>query len=129
MRKEESQNFLLEPLLALTGSLTLKQTDTVSNLHKCDIASQLFLSGKLSIPEAILWLDRPNNHEFDDDTHPREGQKVFLDSNSDWTCKAICEKGATRRDDGYGRTNFYTMAVSSEQHYCWNMWMNGIDLF
>ncbi|KAI4333093.1 hypothetical protein L6164_017941 [Bauhinia variegata] len=53
-RKSESQTLLLEPLLALTGSLTLSQTDTVSNLHKCDIPTQLYLSGKLGIPEAIL---------------------------------------------------------------------------
>ncbi|XP_058006927.1 polyamine oxidase 1 isoform X3 [Hevea brasiliensis] len=53
-RKCESQAFLLEPLLALTGSLTLTQTETVSNLHKCDIPTQLYLSGKLGIPEAIL---------------------------------------------------------------------------
>ncbi|GAV88458.1 Amino_oxidase domain-containing protein [Cephalotus follicularis] len=50
----ESQTFLLEPLLALTGSLTLTQTEAVSNLHKCEIPTQLYLSGKLSIPEAIL---------------------------------------------------------------------------
>jgi polyamine oxidase len=53
-RKIENQNHLLEPLLALTGSLTLTKTDAVSNLHKCDIPTQLYLSGKLSIPEAIL---------------------------------------------------------------------------
>ena len=54
-RKTENQNHLLEPLLALTGSLTLTQADAVSSLHKCDIPTQLYLSGKLSIPEAILW--------------------------------------------------------------------------
>ncbi|OAY39979.1 polyamine oxidase 1 isoform X1 [Manihot esculenta] len=53
-RESESKTFLLEPLLALTGSLTLTQTETVSNLHKCDIPTQLYLSGKLGIPEAIL---------------------------------------------------------------------------
>ncbi|OIT40579.1 PREDICTED: polyamine oxidase 1 [Nicotiana attenuata] len=54
-RKNESQAFLLEPLLALTGSLTLTQAETVSNLHKCDIPRQLFLSNsKLGLPEAIL---------------------------------------------------------------------------
>jgi polyamine oxidase len=53
-RKSESQNHLLEPLLALTGSLTLTQTDAVSSLHKCEIHTQLYLSSKLSIPEAIL---------------------------------------------------------------------------
>ncbi|XP_057978587.1 polyamine oxidase 1 [Malania oleifera] len=51
-RKSENQTFLLEPLLALTGSLTLTQTDAVSSLHKCDI--QLFLGSNLGIPEAIL---------------------------------------------------------------------------
>ncbi|CAL5330732.1 hypothetical protein CsSME_00011611 [Camellia sinensis var. sinensis] len=55
MRKNESQAFLLEPLLALTGSLTLTQTDAVSGLHKCEIPRQLFLSSnKLGLPEAIL---------------------------------------------------------------------------
>ncbi|XP_059311612.1 polyamine oxidase 1 [Lycium barbarum] len=54
-RKTENQAFLLEPLLALTGSLTLKQAETVSSLHKCDIPRQLFLSNnKLGLPEAIL---------------------------------------------------------------------------
>ncbi|XP_059429789.1 polyamine oxidase 1 [Corylus avellana] len=53
-RKSESKNHLLEPLLALTGSLTLTQTDAVSSLHKCDIHTQLYLRGKLVIPEAIL---------------------------------------------------------------------------
>ncbi|XP_059651025.1 polyamine oxidase 1-like [Cornus florida] len=59
MRKEErksgSQNFLLEPLLALTGSLTLSQPDAVSGLHKCEIPRQLFhSSSKRGLPEAIL---------------------------------------------------------------------------
>ncbi|CAN4110329.1 unnamed protein product [Withania somnifera] len=54
-RKNESQAFLLEPLLALTGSLTLTQAETVSSLHKCDIPRQLFLgNSKLGLPEAIL---------------------------------------------------------------------------
>ncbi|MCD7469207.1 polyamine oxidase1, flavin-containing amine oxidoreductase [Datura stramonium] len=54
-RKNESQAFLLEPLLALTGSLSLTQAETVSSLHKCDIPRQLFLSNsKLGLPEAIL---------------------------------------------------------------------------
>ncbi|XP_055817887.1 polyamine oxidase 1 [Solanum dulcamara] len=54
-RKNESQAFLLEPLLALTGSLTLTQAETVSSLHKCDIPRQLFLSNsKLGLSEAIL---------------------------------------------------------------------------
>ncbi|KAK7375599.1 hypothetical protein VNO78_35506 [Psophocarpus tetragonolobus] len=53
-RKSESQTLLLEPLLALTGSLTMSKPETVSNIHKCDIPTQLYLSGKLGIPEAIL---------------------------------------------------------------------------
>lgn len=53
----ENQAFLLEPLLALTlnqGSLTLAQTETVPALHKCDIPTQLYLSRKIGIQEAIL---------------------------------------------------------------------------
>ncbi|KAB5520480.1 hypothetical protein DKX38_024799 [Salix brachista] len=53
-RKSESQTFLLEPLLALTGSLTLTQTEAVPSLHKCDIPTQLYLSGKVGLQEAIL---------------------------------------------------------------------------
>jgi len=53
-RESESQTLLLEPLLALTGSLTMSKPETVSNIHKCDIPTQLYLSGKLGIPEAIL---------------------------------------------------------------------------
>ncbi|GFZ02671.1 polyamine oxidase 1 [Actinidia rufa] len=54
-RKNDSQTFLLEPLLALTGSLTLTQSDAVSGLHKWEIPRQLFLSSnKLGLPEAIL---------------------------------------------------------------------------
>ncbi|PON57535.1 Flavin amine oxidase [Trema orientale] len=54
-RKSENQTFLLEPLLALTGSLTLTQTDTtVSGPHKCEIPTQLYLSSKIGIQEAIL---------------------------------------------------------------------------
>ncbi|XP_028784522.1 polyamine oxidase 1-like [Neltuma alba] len=53
-RKSENQTLLFEPLLALTGSLTLSQPDTVSNIHKWDIPTQLYLSGKLGIAEAIL---------------------------------------------------------------------------
>ncbi|KAL1300489.1 hypothetical protein HN51_045139 [Arachis hypogaea] len=52
-RKKENQSLLLEPLLALTGSLSLSQPDTVSNIHKCDIPTQLYLNGNLGIPEAI----------------------------------------------------------------------------
>lgn len=58
-RNSENQTFLLEPLLALTGSLTLTQPDTVSGPHKCEIPTQLYLSGKIGIQEAILWLDGP----------------------------------------------------------------------
>jgi polyamine oxidase len=54
-RQHDSQTFLLEPLLALTGSLTLTQSDAVSGLHKWEIPRQLFLSSnKLGLPEAIL---------------------------------------------------------------------------
>ncbi|XP_011025476.1 PREDICTED: polyamine oxidase 1 isoform X2 [Populus euphratica] len=53
-RKSESQAFLLEPLLALTGSLTLTQTEAVPSLHKCDIPTQLYLGGKVGLQEAIL---------------------------------------------------------------------------
>eukprot|EP00258_Populus_trichocarpa_P047155 XP_024463174.1 polyamine oxidase 1 isoform X2 [Populus trichocarpa] len=53
-RKSESQTFLLEPLLALTGSLTLTQTEAVPSLHKCDIPTHLYLSGKVGLQEAIL---------------------------------------------------------------------------
>lgn len=54
-RTIENKNFLLEPLLALTGSLTLTQTETVSSLHKCDIHTQLYLStSNFGISEAIL---------------------------------------------------------------------------
>lgn len=63
-RKSESQAFLLEPLLALTGSLALTQTDAVSGPHKCEIPTQLYLSSKIGIQEAILWLEEPV------DTHP-----------------------------------------------------------
>ncbi|GLT84197.1 hypothetical protein SLE2022_024440 [Rubroshorea leprosula] len=54
-RMSENQTFLLEPLLALTGSLTLTQTEAVSSIHKCDISTQLYLStGNFGISEAIL---------------------------------------------------------------------------
>ncbi|XP_015902157.3 polyamine oxidase 1 [Ziziphus jujuba] len=49
-RKSDNQTFLLEPLLALT----LTQTEAVSNLHKCEIPTQLYLSSKIGIQEAIL---------------------------------------------------------------------------
>ncbi|KAK6143171.1 hypothetical protein DH2020_023519 [Rehmannia glutinosa] len=50
-RKSENQCILLEPLLALTGSLALAQSDAVF-----DIPTQLFLlhSSKLAFPEALL---------------------------------------------------------------------------
>lgn len=69
-RESDSQAFLLEPLLALTGSLALTQTDSVSTLHKCDIPTQLFLSSNVGLSEAILWLNGPgdepdfNNHQI-----------------------------------------------------------------
>ncbi|KAK7243414.1 hypothetical protein RIF29_38209 [Crotalaria pallida] len=53
-RKSENQTLLLEPLLALTGSLPLSHPDTVSNIHKCDIPKQLYLRDQLGIPEAKL---------------------------------------------------------------------------
>ncbi|KAK4414487.1 Polyamine oxidase 1 [Sesamum alatum] len=55
-KSSENQSFLIEPLLALTGTLPLSQPDTVSNLHKFDIRRrQLFLhTSKLGVPEAIL---------------------------------------------------------------------------
>jgi hypothetical protein len=70
--RSESQNHLLEPFLALT----LTQADAVSGLHKCDIPTQLYLSGKLSIPEAILWLygpiETPHFVDNDDDDNADE---------------------------------------------------------
>ncbi|KAL0429231.1 UNVERIFIED_CONTAM: Polyamine oxidase 1 [Sesamum radiatum] len=55
-KSSENQSFLIEPLLALTGTLPLAQPDTVPNLHKFDIPRrQLFLhTSKLGVPEAIL---------------------------------------------------------------------------
>ncbi|KAI3445051.1 hypothetical protein Pfo_001716 [Paulownia fortunei] len=54
-KKIENQSFLIEPLLALTGSLPLAQPDAVSNLPKFDMPRQLFLhTSKLGVPEAIL---------------------------------------------------------------------------
>ncbi|KAL0464455.1 UNVERIFIED_CONTAM: Polyamine oxidase 1 [Sesamum latifolium] len=55
-KSSENQSFLIEPLLALTGTLPLAQPDTVSNLHKFDFPRrQLFLhTSKLGVPEAIL---------------------------------------------------------------------------
>ncbi|XP_050110194.1 polyamine oxidase 1-like isoform X2 [Malus sylvestris] len=48
--ESENQAFLLEPLLALTGSLSLTQNDAVSSL-KCDIPKRSYLSGKVGIAE------------------------------------------------------------------------------
>ncbi|XP_047976617.1 polyamine oxidase 1-like isoform X1 [Salvia hispanica] len=51
-RKNESQTFRIEPLIALSGSI---QQDAVSNLHKFDIPRQLFLrTSNLGAPKAIL---------------------------------------------------------------------------
>ncbi|KAE8666961.1 Polyamine oxidase 1 [Hibiscus syriacus] len=50
----KNKSLLLEPLLALTGPLTLTQLDTVSGRQKCDVPTQLYLKSKLGIPEAIL---------------------------------------------------------------------------
>ncbi|KAK8491429.1 hypothetical protein V6N13_046026 [Hibiscus sabdariffa] len=47
-RETENTSFLREPLLAFTES------DTVSGLQKYDVPTQLYLSGKLGISEAIL---------------------------------------------------------------------------
>ena len=69
-RKSESQSLLFEPLLALTGS-TLSQAEPVSNLHKCDIPTQLYLSGNFGIPEAILWLYGPIKKPHVDDNDER----------------------------------------------------------
>ncbi|GMH20614.1 hypothetical protein Nepgr_022455 [Nepenthes gracilis] len=53
-RSSESQTFLLEPLLALTSSLTSTQTETVPTLHKYELLRQIFLRSNLGLPEAIL---------------------------------------------------------------------------
>ncbi|KAL5995277.1 hypothetical protein ACLOJK_025335 [Asimina triloba] len=45
--------FLLQPLLALTESLSLTQQDAVSRLQKWDVARRFFINGKLVIQEAI----------------------------------------------------------------------------
>ncbi|MED6119307.1 polyamine oxidase1, flavin-containing amine oxidoreductase [Stylosanthes scabra] len=52
--EDGSQTQLQEPLLGLTESITMSRSDTVSNLHKCDIPKQLYLSGKRGMTEAIL---------------------------------------------------------------------------
>ncbi|KAL5540159.1 hypothetical protein UlMin_044038 [Ulmus minor] len=52
---QTNQTFLLEPLLALTaGTLTLTPAEAVAGPHKCDIPTQLYLSSKMGIQEAIL---------------------------------------------------------------------------
>lgn len=54
-RKGENQTtFLLEPLLTLTESLSITQTDGLSNLHKCDMGRRFLGSKKLGLPEAFL---------------------------------------------------------------------------
>ncbi|KZV30938.1 polyamine oxidase 1 [Dorcoceras hygrometricum] len=54
-RRSENQTFLLEPLLALTGSLTSSQPESRPSLHTIDIPQQLFLQAtKIRLPEAIL---------------------------------------------------------------------------
>ncbi|XP_052211585.1 polyamine oxidase 1-like [Diospyros lotus] len=56
-RKNENPTLLLEPFLAITGSLTSAQAaaEAVSSLHKCEIPRQLFLSSNNhGLPEAIL---------------------------------------------------------------------------
>lgn len=98
-RESESKTFLLEPLLALTGSLTLTQTETVSNLHKCDIPTQLYLRGKLGIPEAILWLYGPVKDSHFNDDYDNENMinkidgQMGLDSNSVQTLNSIQKLG------------------------------------
>lgn len=87
-RKSEGQSFLLEPLLALTGSLTLTQTEAVSGLHKCDLPTQLYLNGKLGIQEAILWLhgrhtQEHRSHLYDEENmvRDRDDHKTSLNPN------------------------------------------------
>ncbi|XP_075477174.1 polyamine oxidase 1-like isoform X2 [Primulina tabacum] len=59
-RRSENQTFPLEPLLSLTGSLALSQSDPRSSLHTIDIPQQLFLQAtkiqttNIRVPEAIL---------------------------------------------------------------------------
>lgn len=87
-RKHDSQTFLLEPLLALTGSLTLTQSDAVSGLHKWEIPRQLFLStNKLRLPGAILWLkeslDKPH-FDYETDQFSEKDSPKGLQSNLIW---------------------------------------------
>uniref|UniRef100_A0A7N0UST0 Amine oxidase domain-containing protein n=1 Tax=Kalanchoe fedtschenkoi TaxID=63787 RepID=A0A7N0UST0_KALFE len=51
MKDDEEANLLLEPLLALTDSLKLAQTDAVSGKLKCDLPRKFSLSG---ISDGIL---------------------------------------------------------------------------
>jgi hypothetical protein len=94
-RKSESQAFLLEPLLALTGSLTLTQTEAVPSLHKCDIPTQLYLGGKVGLQEAILWLYGPTNESNFDDANDenmldeKEDGWISLDPKSTQTLHAL----------------------------------------
>ncbi|KAL2936226.1 Polyamine oxidase 1 [Bienertia sinuspersici] len=53
-KNDSTQPSLLEPLLALTGSLTLSQTENMSNLHKYELPRQIFLGSNLGLSEAIL---------------------------------------------------------------------------
>lgn len=57
-RNSESQTLLLEPFIAsCAGSLNTQ--DSVPSPHKCDIPTQKYLSGKVGLAEAILWLYGP----------------------------------------------------------------------
>ncbi|GAB4828060.1 polyamine oxidase1, flavin-containing amine oxidoreductase [Ancistrocladus abbreviatus] len=53
-RSSEDQKFLLDPLLALSGSLTLTQSETASGLNRFDLPRQILLHSNLSRPKAIL---------------------------------------------------------------------------
>ncbi|CAN0917315.1 Polyamine oxidase 1, partial [Linum grandiflorum] len=52
-KETEEQTFLLEPFLA-SLSLTTQTEAAVSNLHKCDIPTQLCIGGNLGMSEGIL---------------------------------------------------------------------------
>ncbi|KAK9169839.1 hypothetical protein Syun_001979 [Stephania yunnanensis] len=50
----EAQTLLLEPLLALTESLTLStQQEAVSDLHKWDLTRQMYLNGKMVVQDGV----------------------------------------------------------------------------
>ncbi|KAK9123224.1 hypothetical protein Sjap_012826 [Stephania japonica] len=50
----EAQTLLLEPLLALTESLTLStQQEAVSDLHKWDLSRQMYLNGKMVVQDGV----------------------------------------------------------------------------